>query len=112
MKVYNYKAKQAHPVPSVVMSPQGPFPAQLRGWGADGKRPFSEVLADQSSREAHVSAEPEIVYEYEEAYATDGSNFPLGATVQNNFKPTTYVYCSNCMAKVLETETHLHVCEG
>lgn len=86
MKIINHQAVQVHPVPSHITDPVGPFPREL-------------------------FREPEIVDEYESQYAEDGSQFPLGGTVQNNFKPLRYLRCSRCFARVLETETQDHICE-
>jgi hypothetical protein len=86
MRVIKHQAKQAHPVPSTLTFPQGPF--------------SSELLA-----------EPEIVYDYHPAYGEDGADHELGSTAQNNFKPVKYLRCSVCMARVIETETSTHVCE-
>jgi hypothetical protein len=86
MKIINKKAVQAHPVPDRVTAPYGPFSAELL-------------------------AEPEIIYDYDQAYGEDGSDFAQGATVQNNFKPLKYLRCSVCLVRVLETETESHKCE-
>jgi len=91
MKIINKQAIQVHPVPDKVTAPQGPFPPEL-------------TLG-------HPLSEPDIIYEYEEAYAEDGSEFLPGATVQNNYKPLRYLRCSVCSARVIETETELHICE-
>lgn len=86
MKIYKEQAKQAHPVPSRVMSPRGPFPE-------------------------HLFYEPEIVDDYTPAMAEDGSELPMGATAQNNFQAIKWLYCSSCYEKVKATETESHVCE-
>ena len=86
MRIIRQKALQVHPVPAHAMSPKGPFPKEMM-------------------------AEPVIVYEYDSAYEVDGSDFELGATVQNKFKPPKYLRCSVCLARVIETETQYHVCE-
>ena len=78
-------APQAHPVPNKVTHAYGPFSPELL-------------------------KEPEIVIATP-AFNEDGSEFPLGATTQNNFKPPRYLRCSECMVRVLETETADHVCE-
>ena len=70
----------------MAVTPKGPFPREL----------FKE---------------PEIVYDYSPAYAEDGSNFPLGATIQNNFQPLKFLRCALCLMRVLETETENHICE-
>lgn len=56
-------------------------------------------------------AEPEMVYEYEQAVAEDGSDYLPGATAQNNYKPPRYLRCSLCSMRVLDTETEYHICE-
>jgi len=86
MRVTKRNAVQVHPVPKTMMDPKGPFPREL----------FDE---------------PDIVVDYEPQDNEDGSNFPLGATVQNDFKPIRYLRCSVCLVRVLETETQNHVCE-
>ena len=86
MRVTSKAAVQVHPVPQTVTDPKGPFPREL----------FDE---------------PDIVVDYEPQDNEDGSNFPLGATSQNNFKPVRYLRCSVCLVRVLETETENHVCE-
>jgi hypothetical protein len=77
---------QAHPVPDRVVRPRGPFPAEL----------FKE---------------PEIVYEYEQAYGEDGENFSPGSTSQNNFKALKWLRCKSCHERVREDETEMHECE-
>jgi hypothetical protein len=91
MRIINSQAIQVHPFPDRVTEPKGPFPPEL-------------TLG-------HSLSEPEIVYDYDEAYAEDGSGFLPGATVQNNYKPLRYLRCSVCSERVLETETELHICE-
>lgn len=91
MRIINKQAIQVHPVPDRVMSPQGPFPPEMTS--------------------GHSLSEPEIVYDYQEAYAEDGSEFLPGATVQNDYKPLRYLRCSVCSVRVPETETEFHVCE-
>ena len=86
MRVTNKQAIQVHPVPKSAINPKGPFPVEL----------FDE---------------PDIVFDYEPQANEDGSNFPLGATAQNNFNPLRYLRCSVCLVRVLETETQDHVCE-
>ena len=86
MKVIRRQAIQVHPVPEKVMDPQGPFPREL-------------------------FREERIVTEYESQYDEDGSDTPLGATVQNNYKPERVLRCSHCFAKVLESQTKDHTCE-
>jgi hypothetical protein len=86
MRVTKHQAVQVHPVPSHIMDPVGPFPREL-------------------------FREPEIVDDYEPQLAEDGGGFPLGSTAQNNFKPVKHLRCSQCFARVLETETQNHICE-
>jgi hypothetical protein len=86
MKVTRQKAIQVHPVPDIATSPKGPFPPEL-------------------------FREPEIVDEYPSQYSEDGSEFELGATAQNNYKPPKHLRCGYCFARVLETETKNHICE-
>lgn len=86
MRVTRKPAIQVHPVPSSVQAPRGPFPAEL-------------------------FREPEIVTEYFSEAAEDGSNMPLGATAQNNFRPERWLRCSVCFSRVLSTETEEHECE-
>lgn len=85
MRVIKHKAKQVHYVPDHITTPRGPFPREL----------FDE---------------PEIVMDAP-AYNEDGSDFALGATAQNNYKPPRYLRCGACYARVLETETDQHICE-
>lgn len=77
---------QGHAVPSQVTRPKGPFPAEL-------------------------FRDPEVIYDYEQAYAEDGSNFEAGATAQNNFEPPMWLRCYDCHARVREDETELHECD-
>jgi len=70
----------------MAVNPKGPFPLEI----------FDE---------------PKIVDNYSPEYAEDGGNFPLGATVQNNFTPLKYLRCAVCLVRVLETETENHTCE-
>jgi hypothetical protein len=91
MRIINRQAVQVHPVPNRLTSPQGPFPPEL-------------TLG-------HPLSEPEIIYEYQEAYAEDGSEYLPGSTAQNNYKPPRYLRCSVCYTRVLESETEYHVCE-
>ena len=91
MRIISRQAVQAHPVPDRVTSPQGPFPPELTV--------------------GHPLSEPDIIYEYQEALAEDGSEFLPGATAQNEYRPPRYLRCSLCYIKVLESETEYHVCE-
>lgn len=86
MRVTKHQAVQVHPVPSHIMDPVGPFPREL----------FREA---------------DIVDDYEPQLAEDGAGFALGSTAQNNFRPVKHLRCSNCLARVPETETQHHVCE-
>ena len=86
MRVIKKQAVQVHPTPKSATNPKGPFPIEL----------FDE---------------PDIIFDYEPQSNEDGSNFPLGATAQNNFNPPRYLRCSVCLVRVLETETQDHVCE-
>lgn len=52
-----------------------------------------------------------VNYEYEQAYAEDGENFPLGATAQNNFTPLKWYRCNDCDGRVREDELDLHECD-
>lgn len=91
MRIISKQAVQAHPVPDRITAPQGPFPPELTV--------------------GHPLAEPEIIYDYQEAYAEDGSEFLPGATAQNNYRPPRYLRCSLCHVRVIESETEYHVCE-
>jgi hypothetical protein len=86
MRVTRHQAVQVHAVPSQATSPKGPFPPELL-------------------------REPKIVVEYESQSPEDGADFERGATAQNNYRPPKYLRCKACLARVLETETALHVCE-
>jgi hypothetical protein len=86
MKVSRRQAIQVHPVPDRMVEPQGPFPREL-------------------------FREPKIVIDEDDPYSDDGSNHPLGATVQNNFTPEKYLRCSRCFSRVTESETKNHSCE-
>jgi hypothetical protein len=77
---------QGHAVPKTVSRPKGPFPPEL-------------------------FREPEVIYDYEQAYPEDGSDFEPGATVQNNYQPLKWLRCYDCHAKVREDETEQHDCE-
>lgn len=85
MKLIRVKAIQPHPVPSTVTEPKGPFPQEL----------FDE---------------PRSVSDYEPAFSEDGSNFPKGATAQNNFSEVRMLVCGTCLEKVLSTQTEEHIC--
>lgn len=68
------------------MNPQGPFPREL----------FTEKP---------------VVDDYEPEMSEDGSNLPLGATAQNNYRQPKIMICSHCNARVLESKTGDHYCE-
>jgi hypothetical protein len=86
MRVTRVDAPQAHPVPKQVLEPQGPFPREL----------FNEKP---------------IVDDYVPESSEDGSNFPVGATAQNNYTAPRTMICKVCDARVLENKTGDHVCE-
>ena len=77
---------QGHPVPDRITRPRGPFPPEL------------------------FINEP-TVYEYEQAYPEDGSDFQEGATAQNNFVPLKWYRCYDCHERVREDELDDHECE-
>jgi hypothetical protein len=77
---------QGHPVPTTVTRPRGPFPPEL-------------------------FRDPEVIYDYEQAYAEDGSDFEPGSTAQNNFEAPVWLRCYDCHARVREDETEYHECE-
>lgn len=85
MRITKKQAVQVHPVPDRVMDPVGPFPADL-------------------------FREPEIVVDYKPNINEDGSEYPLGATAQNDYRPPRHLRCAACLARVLESETEFHVC--
>lgn len=91
MRIIRQQAVQVHAVPNRVTSPKGPFPPELTV--------------------GHPLAEPELVINPDSAYAEDGSQFPLGATVQNNYEPEEYLTCAICLEEVLESQTQNHICE-
>lgn len=114
MKIINKPTIQVHEVPDKVTYPQGPFPPHLRGYNPRYGADINEEGADLDSfavvdDQAHPEAQPEIIYS-DPAYSEDGSDFALGATVQNNYKPPKYLRCAACLARVLESETEGHVC--
>ena len=86
MRITKKQAVQVHPVPDRVMDPVGPFPPDL----------FKE---------------PDIVVNNRPNQDEDGSDFPLGATAQNEFKPPKYVRCAYCLTRVLDAEKEQHRCE-
>jgi len=60
---------------------------------------------------ADIYQESEVVYEYEQAFPEDGSDYPNGATAQNNFEPLLWLRCYDCHARVREDETEDHECQ-
>lgn len=86
MKITRVKAVQAHPVPSRVHEPRGPFPD-------------------------HIFDEPEIVSDYTSEDDEAGINFEPGATAQNNYSPVKYYRCKACHARVASNDLELHACE-
>lgn len=86
MRITRIDAVQAHPVPKTIREPRGPFPLEL----------FDE---------------PEINDEYDQDLAEDGSNFPVGSTVQNNYTTPRTLICSVCNARVYENKTGDHECD-
>lgn len=86
MKITRVRAIQVHPVPERVQEPIGPFPE-------------------------HLFDEPEIVSDYRSEDDEGGGDFQLGATAQNNYKPTKNYRCRTCHAKVTEQELSTHACE-
>ncbi|CAB4175265.1 hypothetical protein UFOVP965_136 [uncultured Caudovirales phage] len=86
MRITKHNAVQVHPVPAHLTAPRGPFPREL-------------------------FREPEIISDYAPQNPEDGGDFPLGATVQNNYKPPVYLRCALCLVRVLETETDSHMCD-
>ena len=86
MHVERIDAIQVHPIPKHQVAARGPFPPEL-------------------------FREPEIVTQYESAYNENGDSYEKGATTQNNFTPPRWLRCGECLARVKDTETELHVCE-
>jgi len=86
MRITKKQAVQVHPVPDRVMDPVGPFPPDL-------------------------FREPDIVIDLTPNHEEDGSDFPLGATAQNDYKPPKYVRCAYCLTRVLDLEKENHRCE-
>ena len=84
MRVTRYQARQAHPVPSKVHAPRGPFPAEL----------FQR---------------PAVVWDNEDPYAEFGG-VPLGSTAQTNFRERKRYRCSECGGIELENFVDSHVC--
>ncbi len=85
MRITKKQAVQVHPVPDRMMDPVGPFPPDL----------FREpdIVVDRPNQDE------------------DGSDYPLGATAQNNYKPPKYVRCAYCLTRVLDSEKESHRCE-
>jgi hypothetical protein len=86
VKITRVKSVQAHPVPSRVYEPRGPFPD-------------------------HLFDEPDIISEYQPEDDEGGSNFSPGATAQNNYNPEKSYRCKTCYGKVFQRELDSHVCE-
>jgi hypothetical protein len=86
MKITRVQAIQAHPVPKRVYEPRGPFPE-------------------------HIFDEPEIVDEYQVEQDENGTEYDLGATAQNNYRPVKHYRCKSCDAKVTAIQLDSHVCE-
>jgi hypothetical protein len=99
LNVQRIAAKQTHPVPKHGMAPQGPFPPEMQGYD------------EATNRFAHILAEPKLVYDYQAAESDDGSDFELGTTAQNNYRPIRWLRCGTCLERVREDETQFHVCE-
>jgi len=86
MRVERIITKQAHPVPSQVRPPQGPFPPE-------------------------VLAQPKIIREHPRQ-ADDGNVADsVDGTAQNNFKPTRWFRCNECTMLVSEAQLETHICE-
>lgn len=87
MKIEKIVTKQAHPVPSTVTRPRGPFPPE-------------------------ILAEPKIVYEYDRQSDNGGEDIPIEGTAQNNFKETKWFRCNLCEMLVSESQIEIHICEA
>lgn len=87
MRVIRVDAVQAHPVPKHAYYPP------------------SNVF----SRD--VTADPEIVYDYQSEDDEGTSSLGAGATAQNNYKAPKYYRCRTCSARVTEDEISSHECE-
>ena len=85
MRVERIQTKQAHPVPSKVTSPRGPFPPE-------------------------ILAETRITHDYDRQSDGGGEDLPLGSTAQNNFKPTRWFSCNDCNVIVSEAQLETHTC--
>lgn len=81
MRQYRVQVRQAHPVPTKVERPRGPFPAEL--YASAG------IVTDYVPEEDHSGP---------------------GATAQNNFHPEPLMRCINCSMQVFESQTARHVC--
>jgi hypothetical protein len=79
LSVEKIDAVQIHPFPKHAVRPQGPFPPEQQGY------------EPEYGNQAHILAEPKLVREYPAAENEDGSDYALGATAQNNFKPLRYL---------------------
>ena len=109
------KAVQVHAVPSSVQEPRGPFPPELRGFnpGYIGLDPDGTDLSGMEWYEddANIAAQPEIVVDYQPEEGYGNTDFPDGATAQNNFRPVKYYRCKDCLARVSEHDLDAHDCE-
>jgi len=105
---------QGHPVPSRAYMPQRVSsnghdaaldPTSLSASGL----PYSTI--SRIVLDASVYEEAAVVYDYDQALPDDGSDYPKGATVQNNFEPPIWLRCYDCHARVREDETEDHECD-
>lgn len=114
MRIIRVQAVQAHAVPKTVHNPRGPFPPEMQGFNPGytelGDEGFDRTTTERYDEDAHPAAQPEIVYEYAQEQGEDGSDYDLGATAQNDFKPQRFFRCRHCMARVLEHEIEEHEC--
>lgn len=108
------QAYQGHPVPSRAYRPHNVYsrghdvslnPASL----SMGGLPYSTNA--RIPLDADIAKESEVNYEYDQAFPEDGSDYPDGATAQNNFEPPRWLRCYDCHARVREDETEDHECE-
>jgi hypothetical protein len=86
VKITRVQAIQAHPVPSRVYEPRGPFPE-------------------------HLFDEPEINSDYLSEDDEAGAGFEPGATAQNNYKPVKHYRCKGCRLRLTAVELDTHICE-
>jgi hypothetical protein len=85
MRIETIVTKQGHPVPNKVTQPRGPFPPELL-------------------------AQPKVVYEYDRQ--DDLQGVPIEGTAQNDFKPTRWFKCNDCLTVISEAQIEVHTCEG